>query len=112
MRDRANFVARQHVIEHVMLLQPINKLRQQARFLCRFGVSGGSIEKPFGVFRVVQVIPEPPFVVFIKKIQLLLRGVDLRSHLFEFEFLVLQPHLDVAQRSFQIRGIRGSSEIC
>ena len=103
--NRANFVARQDVIEHIVLFQAIDKLRQQTRLLRRFRFPGRRVEKPLRIFRIVQVVPEPPSIIFIEKIQFLFRRVDLRSHLLQFYFLVFQPHLDLALGSFQIRGI-------
>ncbi len=107
-RNRANLVPRQNVVQHFMLLQPLQQLRKQLRTHRTKGLRlRGRIEQPPRILRIVQKIAKPRIVVFEKKIQFLFGSLNLRTKFLELQLLMLQPQLDIIHRSFDVGGIAG-----
>src|SRR5215472_9990567 len=107
--DRADFVARQNMVEHFVLFeaveQPGQKLRAKS---CRFLRARLCVEEPLRVFFFVEIAAEPGGFVLAKEIQLLTSFIYLRANLLQFVLLMLYAELDVVQGSFQVAGIIGA----
>ncbi len=88
------------------LKEPAKHLRTQGAIGFR---SKQGIEEALRIFRLVEVIVDATLVFLGEEIDLLLGGIDLRSKLFDFIFLMLEPQFDVVERSFQL-GVAGRTE--
>src|SRR2546427_1384344 len=101
--DRPDFIARKNVIENFVLLEAVEKLRQQARARRRLRLrSGADVEQPLRIFRLVQVFTELPGMILHKEVELLPSCVDLRSQLLQPAFLMLETILKVIQGRLQV----------
>src|SRR2546427_12840390 len=62
--DRPDFIARKNVIENFVLLEAVEKLRQQARARRRLRLrSGADVEQRLRIFQLVQELTISPDVV-------------------------------------------------
>ncbi len=90
--DGANFVAGEHVIEQVLLFEPFEQLCQEFCTLVSRGFRfSGGVEEAASIFRIVQIIAEPPFLIFLVIIELLPGSFDDGPEFLKLELLMLEP---------------------
>ena len=90
--DGADFVAGEHGIEQVLLFEPFEQLRQEFCALASRGFRfSGRVEKAASIFRIVQIIAKPPFLILLVIIELLPGSFKDRAEFLKLELLMLEP---------------------